>query len=117
MNPEERNSTGRKLWDAASRWATFVTLLIAILGYGIGDHQLLQKHDAIITTYESHGTPQAVKLQTQADEKFRSIERRLELLEQIVITIPDLRVELVRVSSKLDSINSSLDRHMTDKPK
>lgn len=117
MTVMEEKTLSRKVWDAAARWATFCTLLVAIIGYSIGDHQKIMAHDAIIQAYELHGTPQTVKLQTQADEKFKSIERRLELLEQIITTIPDIRVELVKASAKLDAMHDSLERHMLEKPK
>lgn len=117
MTQMEEKTLSRKLLDATARWATFVTLLVTILTYSIGDHRLLAEHDGIIKAYEAHGTPQSVKLQAQSDEKFKAIEHRLELLEQIIATIPDIRVELVRASAKLDSMHESLERHMGDKPK
>lgn len=78
---------------------------------GLRDHSLLQQHESIIQAYETHGTPQAVRLQTSTEERFRAVERRIELLEQIVMTIPDIRVNMEKLNGKMDLIKDELEKH------
>lgn len=128
MTLMEEKTLTRKLLDATARWATFVTLLVTIITYSIGDHRLLAEHDSIIKAYEAHGSPQVVKMQAQTEERFKGMaekyeerfkadEHRLDLLEQGIITISDMRVEMVKISAKMDSLHESLERHMGEKTK
>lgn len=111
---EKTNS--QKMWEFISRWLTFATVLTAIITFGLRDHSLLQQHESIIQAYESHGTPQAVRLQTATDERFKSVERRIELLEQVVLTIPDIRVNMEKLNGKMDLIKDEIERHVRGTP-
>jgi hypothetical protein len=105
----EQSSGGEivKPSDIISRWLPAVIVAVGVVSFFLTDHAKVNATAAIIDRYEMHGTPQAVKL----DERMSAITRRVELLEQIAISMPDLKVDIARLAIKIDTLTEELRKH------
>lgn len=111
-----------RIKDWASTISSLLSLL-AIVTFFVTQWAKIEKHDAMISFYESHGTPAVRDMKATYDERFKSQADRIDKLESIAnlnsAGIQDIKTELRANVERLISIKESLEDHkrQMDHPK
>lgn len=95
-------------------WGTLTTVVF----FGVTQWMKVERHEGIISAYESHGTPQVVAMKATYDERFANDEGRLNRLEGIATAnatrMEDIRADQRAMLEKLTALKELLDRHQIE---
>lgn len=91
-------------------WGTLTTVVF----FGVTQWMKVERHEGIISAYESHGTPQVVAMKATYDERFANDEGRLNRLENIATAnasrMEDIRADQRAALEKLSALKELIDR-------
>lgn len=95
--------------DVLLKWLTPVSVLVSIIFFWSSDHQSIVTLGSKLNAFETHGTPSMVAHKAEDDTRIAAINKRLDLLEQIVISVPTIHADIARIGAKIDAMQKQLD--------
>lgn len=102
--------------DTLLKWLTPVSVLVSIIVFWASDHAAIVSYGSKLNAFEAHGTPSMVTHKAETEASLKAVNKRVDLLEQIVISVPAIHADIARIGAKIDSMQKQLDNLEPKRP-